>query len=280
MMRLTRSLRATPPKYVSLRYAPSFRLPQPSEVVGVATKRIPPDCVPAFVVPEVIDAAEEQALLALAAPWFARLPYNDGHMDSLIHHFKEFYRPYRELVGEAAGDVNRSCCDALDEATLTLARNALRRCRKLASEYLVNIPLDDRVHFLRLSGSGFIRAHVDDSRNSSGIVAGLCLSSARVMTLTHPKHPGERLELLLAPRAFYVLIGSARYEWEHSVDWETDDPEHLRRVRGELLAEGNPVVFDGKETPHRREERTAIIFRGVPPMQLLLSKMQKKHPAA
>ncbi|RNE98332.1 alkylated DNA repair protein alkB like protein 7 [Trypanosoma rangeli] len=134
--------------------------------------------------------------------------------------------------------------------------------------------------FLRLSASGFISAHLDDSRNSSGIVAGLRLGSARAMTLKHPRRPEERVELLLAPHTFYGLIGNACYEWEHSVDWEAVDNEHLERVRGNLLAKGSPIVFDGRKTQYKRAERTAIIFRGVPPLEPLLSKMQKKHPTA
>ncbi|ORC86988.1 alkylated DNA repair protein alkB like protein 7 [Trypanosoma theileri] len=259
--------------YVSLRYAPSFRQPQPSEVVGVSTKLIPSDCVPAFVIPNVITEREEKALLSLVEPWFARLPYNDGHADSLIHHFKEFYRSYKGLVGDAASEVKGNTCETRNgEKDFQLCHTALKKCRGLAAEYLSNIPLDDRVHFLRLSGNGFIRAHVDESRNSSGIIAGVCLGSARVMTLTHPKYPGERVELMLAPRCFYILIGTARYEWEHSTDWVEDDAEHLERARGRRVVEGTPLIFDGKETEFRRGERTAVIFRGVSPMELLLSR--------
>ncbi|KAF5222110.1 hypothetical protein C3747_10g10 [Trypanosoma cruzi] len=279
MMNITRLLREALPNYVSLRYAPSFQQPQPREVIGAPTRGIPPNFLPAFVVPEAIGEEEEQALLAFTEPWFSRLPYNDGHMDSLIHHFKEFYRSYREIAGDTADNGSNSTHEEVDEKTAALARTALRRCRKLASEYLENIPLDDRVHFLRLNSNGFIRAHVDESRNSSGIVAGLSLGSARVMTLTHPKHPGERAELLLAPRAFYALIGTARYEWEHSVDWSEDGTEHLERVRGNLLMEGTPVTFDGRETQHKRGERTAVIFRGVSPIELLLTKMRMKRAA-
>ncbi|KAH9600295.1 hypothetical protein LSM04_002856 [Trypanosoma melophagium] len=265
--------------YVSLRYAPSFRQPQPCEVVGVSTKLIPPDCVPAFVIPNVITEKEERALLSLVEPWFTRLPYNDGHADSLIHHFKEFYRSYKELMGDAASETNGQTGEMPNEKkNLQLSRDALQRCRGLASEYLTKIPLDDRVHFLRLSGNGFIRAHVDESRNSSGIIAGLCLGSARVMALTHPKYPKERVELMLAPRCFYILIGTARYDWEHSTDWIEDDAEHLGRASGRTVVEGTPLTFDGKETEFKRGERTAIIFRGVSPMELLLSKARLERP--
>lgn len=233
----------------------------------------------AYVLPEVISPAEEQALLQWTQPWFARVPFNDGHIDGLIHHYKEFYRSFADLskmtAGSNAGDV---CTPAGDStADLALVRAALSRAQKLAQDYLPRIAIDDRVHFLRLSGSGFIRSHVDENRNSSGIIAGLCLNAARVMTLTHPEHPGEVVELLLAPRCFYVMIGHARYSWEHSVDWVRDDDEHIRRVQQSLVVEGTPVVFDGATTPYCRLDRTAIIFRGISPMHLLAQRMHQRH---
>lgn len=276
-MRTVCTFRGKVSTHVSFRYAPSFRQPQPHEVVGVPAALIPRDCVPAFVLPGAVGEEEEKALLALTEPWFARLPYNDGHVDSLIHHFKEFYRSYEKLLKDASGRESDSYYGNLDAETIRASSTALKKCRDLASQYLVNIPLDDRVHFLRLSSGGFIRAHVDDSRNSSGIIAGLSLGSARVMSLTHPKHPGERVELLLEPRSLYVLIGAARYEWEHSTDWVRDDDEHLERVRGGPTVEETPITFDGKQTHYKRTERTAVIFRGVSPMDLLLSKIQKKQ---
>ncbi|KEG08931.1 alkylated DNA repair protein alkB like protein 7 [Trypanosoma grayi] len=276
-MKTARVLREKLTRYVSLRYAPSFRQAQPREVIGVPTKLIPPDSVPAFVLPDVISEGEERALLNLTEPWFSRLPYSDGHVDSLIHHFKEFYRSYNELMEGAAVDAEARGFSECDKEAVSLARAALKRCRGIAAEHLTNIPLDDRVHFLRMGSNGFIRAHVDESRNSSGIIAGLCLGSARVMALTHPKHPGERVELLLAPRAIYIMIGAARYEWEHSTDWLEDDKEHIERIRGNVLLEGAPLAFDGRETHYKRGERTAIIFRGVSPMELLLSKMKGKQ---
>ncbi|CBH18152.1 2OG-Fe(II) oxygenase superfamily, putative [Trypanosoma equiperdum] len=252
-------------RYVSFRHAPKFRQPRPEEVIGLPVKETPPHCVPAFVLPDFINEAEERALLALTEPWFSRLPCNEGHMDALIHHYKEFYRSYKGLMeGEGA-------CGSCEDGCRHV-RRALERCWSAASGYVPATPLDDRVHFLRLSECGFIRAHADDTRNSSGIIAGLCLGSARVMTLTHPDHAGQRVELMLAPRAFYVLMGAARYKWEHSVDWIRDDDEHIERVRGRVPPGERSLVFDGKETEFRRGERTAIIFRGVSPLELLKHK--------
>jgi len=242
-------------------------------------KVLPKNWVTAYVLPEVISPAEEQALLQFACPWFERLPYNDGHVDGLIHHYKEFYRSYRDLMAMAAGSsADGSCTPAGDlAADLPLVQAALARTQKIAQDYLPRITLDDRVHFLRLSGSGFIRSHVDENRNSSGIIAGLCLNAARVMTLTHPEHPGEEVELLLAPRCLYIMIGHARYTWEHSVDWVKDDDEHVRRVQQSLLVEGTPITFDGAPTPYSRFDRTAVIFRGISPMHLLAQRMQRQR---
>lgn len=278
-----------PENLVAMRGAPSFTQPPMEEVVGRAVKDTPENWVTAYVLPEVITRAEESALLQFTNPWFDRLEYNTAHADALIHHYKEFYRSYNDIMAKvggaqvlpaAADEATGPCTVELTEAgldaDLALVRSGLEKAHSLACKYLPHIPVDDRVHFLRLAGSGFIRAHVDETRNSSGIIGGLCLNAGRVMTLTHPKHPNEKVELLLAPRCFYAIINRARYDWEHSVDWVADDDEHIKRINGSLVVEGTPVVFDGKETPLRRFDRTAIIFRGVSPLHLLASRMNQK----
>lgn len=278
-----------PKALVSTRGAPSFTQPPMEEVVGRAVKDTPENWVTAYVLPEVISEAEERALLQFVNPWFDRLEYNTAHVDALIHHYKEFYRSYNDMMAKVGGppelpgpEKNKGPCtveltEAGQDADPALVRSALGKARRLARTYLPNIPVDDRVHFLRLAGSGFIRAHVDETRNSSGIIGGLCLNGGRVMTLTHPKYPTEKVELLLAPRCFYAIINRARYDWEHSVDWVADDEEHIKRINGSLVVEGTPVVFDGKETPLRRIDRTAVIFRGVSPMHLLAMRMQQRR---
>lgn len=232
----------------------------------------------AYVLPEVITEQEEKALLDFSEPWFERLTYNDGHMDGLIHHYKEFYRSYAAITraAQTGSDAGLNMPHANLEVDLSLVSGALARAHDLAQTYLPRIPIDDRVHFLRLAGSGFIRAHVDETRNSTGIVAGLCLNAGRVMTLTHPEYPGEYVELMLAPRCLYILIGRARYDWAHSVDWVDDDDEHIRRIQKSLVVEGTPIRFDGAETPYRRFDRTAIIFRGVSPMALLARRIRQR----
>ncbi|KAK7195034.1 hypothetical protein NESM_000426200 [Novymonas esmeraldas] len=269
---------ASPLSLLSMRGAPSCVQPPAEDAIGKDVKATPANWVTAYVLPEVITEREERALLGFSAPWFERLSFNDGHVDGLIHHYKEFYRSYAAIThaaetGDATGlNMPRANLDV----ELPLVSAALTRVRDLAQAYLPRIPIDDRLHFLRLAGSGFIRGHVDESRNSTGIVGGLCLDAGRVMTLTHRDYPGERVEMMLAPRCFYVLIGRARYDWEHSVDWVGDDDEHIRRVRKSLVVEGTPIVFDGAPTPYRRFDRTAIILRGVSPMALLADRMRHK----
>lgn len=240
---------------VSMKLAPSFSLLPEKDAIGKSVRDIPPRCFTGYVTPEVITPEEEKSLLNYTATLFDRLPFNDGHMDGLIHHYKEFYRSYANIVKE------------LDPAALS----GLQKARSLADHYLPHIPVDDRVHFLQLEAEGFIRAHVDENRNSTGLIGGLCLGAGRIMTMTHPKHPGEKIELLLAPRCFYAMIGTARYDWEHSVDWTEDDAEHLKRIqkKSDGSGIGKPIIFDGEETEYVSGTRTAIIFRGISPLHLL-----------
>lgn len=244
---------------VSLKYAPScVHIPE-SDAIGKNTTSIPFNGITAYVRDEVITMEEENALLDVVNEMFDRIPYNDSHMDDLIHHYKEFYRSYEDLQKNFGN---------------TSAGNALSKARALAVHYLPHIPIDDRVHFLRLHKNGFIRAHVDENRNSTGLIGGLCLGSSRVMTLTSDKFPGEKAELMLARRGFYAIIGRARYDWEHSVDWISDDSEHIKRILQPDESKGvKKVIFEGVESEYESGTRTAIIFRGIQPLSLLNHRM-------
>lgn len=236
-------------------------------------------------IPNVVSEMQEHVMLKYTSRWFERLPFADGHMDSLIHHYKEFYRPYDGLMKddsffedtEAQASALSLMQESKQEQEIEAVRSAIAACRALAVEYLPHIPLQDRVHFLQLHGDGFIRAHTDESRNSSGIVAGLSMGSGRVMSLTHKRYPKARIDLLLAPRSMYMLCGAARHEWEHSVDWTQDDDEHLRRVQKSHVAVGSPVIFNSKPSGFTRGTRVAMIFRGVSPMELLMTRMAAKQ---
>ncbi|CUG87917.1 2OG-Fe(II) oxygenase, putative [Bodo saltans] len=292
--------------FVSFQAAPGFSQ-APKSTIGKAPKDVPETTVQCYVIPEVVTAEEERALIDFTSPWFDRLPYGDGHVDGLIHHYKEFYRPFTGLMTDdsyfeetasarkmVAASSNTSSSpsgrtiegrssllqESVEESRMQCVRSALAMCRRISTEHLPFIPVQERVHFLQLHGDGFIRAHTDESRNSSGIVAGLTLGSGRVMSLTHKRFPGKRIDLLLAPRSFYVLCGAARHEWEHSVDWTVDDDEHLQRAMKSHVAEGSPVLFEGKPTGFTRGMRTAVIFRGLSPMDLLMQRMKEKEAAA
>lgn len=277
----------TPRDLVSFAGAPGFVQAHKS-TIGKPPAEVPENEIQAYVIPEVVTREEEVALLKFTSQWFERLPFADGHMDSLIHHYKEFYRPYDAMMNDdsffdyprESGEVaagSSLMLEAQREHEMHLVRGALARCRKQAQDHLPFIPLQNRVHFLQLHGDGFIRAHVDENRNSSGIVAGVTIGSARVMTLTCNRFPGKKVELLLAPRSFYILCGHARHYWEHSVDWTEDDEEHIKRIQKSHVADGSEVLFDGKPSGFTRGVRSAMIFRGVSPMELLMHKMKVPH---
>jgi hypothetical protein len=291
----SRGASSSPPSLVSFSNAPGFSQASLS-TIGLPPSEVPETTVQCYVLPNVVPKEQEIALIDFTSPWFDRLPYSDGHVDGLIHHYKEFYRPYKMLMeddsafhesylsrqqeGESSsgGPLRESLLtEGVEERSMQLVRAALSTCRAIAAKHLPFIPLQERVHFLQIHGDGFIRAHTDESRNSSGIVAGLTLGSGRVMSLTNKRFPGKRIDLLLAPRSFYMLCGAARHEWEHSVDWTEDDEEHLRRAQKSHVAEGSDVMFNGRRTEFTRGMRTAIIFRGLSPMELLMHRMREKE---
>lgn len=251
--------------FVSLKFAPScVHLPE-IDAIGKDVRSTPENAVTAYVTPEVITLEEESALLKYTKTLFDPLPFNDGHIDGLIHHYKEFYRSFENI--EKGLSASSSSNDKL-------VLSGIRKARALALHYLPHIPVDDRVHFLQLESQGFIRSHVDENRNSSGLIGGLCLGSSRVMTLTTSRFPGEKAELLLARRSFYAIIGRARYDWEHSVDWIEDDQDHVNRIKARSgCLSSNPVLFAGEEREYRTGTRTAIIFRGISPLALLQQRM-------
>jgi hypothetical protein len=236
--------------------------------------RLPPDALPAFVIPDVISEADAALVHDVyQRRLFDRLPYSDGHVDALISSYKEFYRSERDLherpIPELADAPER-------DETQAAVRRVLTTCRALAQAHSPSVPLADRVHMLQLDAAGVIKAHADEERNSSSIVAGLTLGSARVMTLTHPRDPGAGfVELLLLPRSLYVLAGPARYEWFHSVD-EAATAGGASGTSIPAPVPGEPIWFRGAPLPdHRRRMRTAVIWRGVSPRELFERRIGK-----
>eukprot|EP00744_Colponema_vietnamica_P026700 GILI01039686.1.p1 GENE.GILI01039686.1~~GILI01039686.1.p1 ORF type:complete len:349 (-),score=38.03 GILI01039686.1:64-1110(-) len=270
--------------FVSFVDAPGF-YQAPLEDVGKNVRDCDPKAIQVYSLPELITAEQEQALLKYTSLLFDRLPFQHNHTDNLIYHFKEFYRSQKALMEEdgpyglGEKEVVEHIKGHISSSEMELIRAAFKSASEVTQRYMPKIPVQDRIHFLRLNGDGFIKAHADESRNSSGIVAGLTLGSGRVMTLTDTKRfPGAKVHLLLAPRSFYVLTGSARYDWHHSVDWIEDDVGHMQRIREGAVPDhpvliggaGSEVEFDKQGTGMIRGVRTALIWRGIPPMELLM----------
>ena len=273
-------------KLVSFSRAPGLVQCSKEMLLNTPIKEIPATSIPAYVIPDVISERQEKNIATYMNLLFDRLPFVEGHVDALIHHYKEFYRSGTMLTDERGlGEIDEA--DESVEAQMTPEvkediRKAIVECRELSQSFIPKIPVADRVHFLQLHTSGFIRAHVDESRNSSGMVAGVTLGTARVMSLTHPKFPDAKVDMLLAPRSMYIIAGTARTEWAHSVDWEVDDDDHNNRARveaGSVVSTtdmNQPVMFEGKPSGFYRGTRNALIFRGVGPMDLFLHKMRQK----
>jgi hypothetical protein len=253
-----------PPCLLSFTRAAGYRQASKEEWISRASD-LEPTAVPVYVIPDAITETEEAAILRFTDTIFAPLDFAAGHYDNLIERYKELYRNWatlnEETIAATTGD--------RDGAVATC--QALRRVRDVAQEYVPHVPLQERVHFLQLEPQGYIRAHADEQRNSSAVVAGLTLASGRVMTLTHPDRPGPQIDMLLAPRSLYILAGAARNDWHHSVDAEGPAPQPP--------APGSIVRFEGRDSGLRRERRTAVIFRGCSPMELFMSRMADKKKA-
>jgi hypothetical protein len=275
MLRRTSRYLSAAEASVSFASAPGFSQAAKSALVTRSGADLPFEQVPVYVVPEFISQSEEQALLKWTSAMFERLPFATGHYDELIEHYKEFYRPWRILTDPKLGLVELDDLPGVnnDEERANHKRQileALQRCRNEAQTFVPATPLQDRVHFLQLESHGFIRAHADEQRNSSALVAGLTLGSGRVMTLTHTKAVDVRIEMLLAPRSMYILAGAARNEWLHSVDW-TGTSDFQAPVAD------SAVMFAGRDTGLTRRRRTAIIFRGMSPMELFMDRMKNRR---
>ena len=66
-----------------------------------------------------------------------------------------------------------------------------------------------------------VEPHIDRAMYGP-VVAGLTLGSSRVMKLTR-RHCRSRLEALLLPGDLYLLSGTSRYRWRHSIPFRRVD---------------------------------------------------------
>ena len=79
----------------------------------------------------------------------------------------------------------------------------------------------DHVLVRRYDRGRGVRPHIDKEAYGP-VVAGLTLVSSRTFHLTRPGWR-SRLEALLLPGDLYVMSGSARYRWKHSIPSVLDD---------------------------------------------------------
>ena len=292
------------PELVSFKYANKKYRPCQS-LEELCSPKLPPEVIPAFVIPDVITEEESQIVLEYKNRLFTRLPYSDGHYDALISQYKEFYRSEKELRENPLPEMTGHPAKEMVEEVV---RSVMARARNIAQQHSPNVPLADRVHFLQLDADGVIKAHADEERNSSSIVAGLCFSSARVMTLTKPRTEVEKergvvladhqsqqqkdeqdgfIEMLLQPRSLYILAGTARYDWFHSVD-ETAAVAGMMPSSDENSGVatypepkvGEPIWFAGEPCKESlsftREMRSVMIWRGVSPRELFQIRTGKR----
>lgn len=272
---------------VSFTRAPNFRACASFE--ELAAPHPDPAIVPAFVIPNIITEEQEAAILRYKRLLFNRLDFCDNHIDSLITHYKEFYRSSDELMKKPIPEIEE--CPQLKTAEKREITRMLRDALEWVGKVVVHehapasVPVSDRVHFLQLGADGIIKAHADNEANSSSFVAGLSFGSARVMTLTLPTEQEKKdlrlnprldpkrefVEMLLPPRSLYVLAGRARYDWFHSVDEAAVEEYPVPKA-------GKPIWFNGKPHEHyTRQMRSVMIWRGVSPRELFMHRHGKKQ---
>lgn len=133
-----------------------------------------------------LSAQEHDALVEMVMPQLSKKRYEEDHWDSVIVNYRE-------------------CELKNDHQAIQRARDALGDLG-----YTNLLP----VHVVDLREDGRIEGHVDSVKFSGGVVAGLSLVSPATMTLTHEDHS---IDVDLEPCSFYVLTGSARYDYSHSI---------------------------------------------------------------
>lgn len=92
-----------------------------------------------------------------------------------------------------------------------------------------------------LPGQG-ISAHIDCVPCFADTIASLSLGSPCIMDFTNPK-TGEKKSLALEDRSLIILLGPARYEWQHAIPARKSD------------------ILNGTKT--ERARRVSLTFRNV-----------------
>eukprot|EP00756_Hemistasia_phaeocysticola_P057573 Hpha_TRINITY_DN34175_c0_g1::TRINITY_DN34175_c0_g1_i1::g.75844::m.75844/K10769/ALKBH7; alkylated DNA repair protein alkB homolog 7 len=204
--------------------------PHHARVVGSSTL-----VSPGFVTPvEAGDLKSQVRKIMRGVPW------REGtHCDGLLEgRYRERYVDIAAFTGSATVVLGRLKAVAL--------RAAQGQTPGLRPE----------VQVLEMGGTARVRAHVDNDLDGSAVVVGLNLRTPRVMRLNLPGEAGAVHEMLLPPRAAYVLQGPARHIWQHAVLPGTKS--RLARFGG-CLARAAPT---GRLL--RTGRRLVLIMRGVP----------------
>ena len=141
---------------------------------------------------DAITKNEHETLINECERSLRRRRYETGHWDGVIESFREITK--RDWTVESRKVFERLIeSDAVSKLGL--------------SEFLPP-------HVLDLSKDGFIKPHIDSIIASGQMVAGISLLSPAVMVLSRES---ESIRILLPPRSFYVLSGTARFEFKHEI---------------------------------------------------------------
>ena len=166
------------------------------------------------VMSDAITKAEHETLVRECERSLKRRRYETGHWDGVIESFREITK--RDWTLES--------------------RKVFERL--IESDPVEKLELKEFLppHVLDLSKDGFIKPHIDSIIASGQMVAGISLLSPAVMVLSRES---ESLRILLPPRSFYVLSGTARFEFKHEIlpgttKW-TDDSSIVRDRRISII---------------------------------------------
>jgi alkylated DNA repair protein alkB homolog 7 len=172
-----------------------------------------------------------------------RKRFSKSHWDAVIQKYKEFTldRDDQDLYLPFVQPVFDPIYRLLEENHLSHRRSSKNPIRWLPP------------HVIDLHPYGGISAHVDSTRFSGDIVAGLSLISPCIMRLRpatedgipDPNQLDKYVDLLLEPLSLYVLHGDGRYKYTH----EIMPSNTIFNINGE-----NPRLIS-------REHRCSVIFR-------------------
>eukprot|EP00941_MAST-03F_sp_MAST-3F-sp1_P000786 g786.t1 len=202
------------------------------------------------VIPSFINEREEEALMQEIEPKLRKKKYEKAHFDSVIQNFRE---------------------TEISIFKHEIPANVINRTRAWITEQLQEEDRHARdthflpTHVLDLALEGSIQPHVDSTKFSGGIIAGISLLSPCTMRLRPvdehddenadggvvpsswrppaDESSGQYIDLILPPRSLYLYKKDIRYKMTH-----------------EILPAGTESDESGKRT----SRRVSLLFRDVP----------------